>query len=90
MVRGRYVLFGALQVLTCSVNTMSHRLLVDMVICCMYIVCHWRQFLCSDLVWVSLVEITLHQDNKGKKILQSSSKKSAPLGCRSTQTYSYS
>ena len=49
MVRVRYVLFGALQVLNGSLNTLPHRLLVDMVICCMYIVYHWRQFLCRDL-----------------------------------------
>lgn len=79
MVRVRYVLFGALQVLNGSVNTMLHWLLVDMIICCMCIVYHWRQFLCSDLVWVSLVE-----DTKCKQNLQSSGKKSAPLGCRST------
>ena len=41
-----YVLFGALQVSNGSVKTLPHRLLVDMVICSMYIVYHWKQFLC--------------------------------------------
>ena len=41
-----YVLFGVLQVLNGSVKTLPHRPLVDMVICSMYVVYHWKQFLC--------------------------------------------
>ena len=62
MVQVRYVLFGALQVLNGSVNTLPDRLIVDMVICCMYVVYHWKQRQCSDLGGRYV-----HQNNKVKK-----------------------